>query len=392
MMSSVQLGNKKIFYRWWHRSKVTADPVVLLHAGLASSDAWRRVAGPLGKASDLSVLAYDRCGYDHYNPIPEFPPDFLEREVPTLQALLASLIGGSAHLVGHSDGATIALLCAVQFPTLVRSLVLTGIHSFIEEVNLRSIASLASRCTRGSIPQWLERLHGSRSRALVAAWSCCWLNPARADWDIRDRLRDISIPILLIQGEEDEYGTLEQVGAIKERLPQAQSWIVANCGHAPHADAGPEFIKRVAEFLRAARERRGARSGAPNIPGTGNFEQDGFSKQRATRGLVEASRFNQRSKINETESSVRCLLRGQVEHQTGLPFLEQLCQRLLHETNGRKSSRVSSTRAPLGLMVPTRSLYRPSSKAGSQSGQQARLRSRSGSSCPNRGPSCGTTC
>lgn len=258
----LEIEGREVWFRWLHRARGPAPPVVLLHAGLTSSRAWDRLGEAIGSRCEHSVVAYDRPGYHAGQPIPAWEPDFLEQEAVLLEGVLEALVGGRAHLVGHSDGGTIALLHAARRPAAVESLVLVGVHTFTEELTLSSIARLAEECAAGRTPPWLDRLHGSRGPDLVRAWAGVWLAPRRAGWDVRDRIRGARAPTLVVQGTEDAYGTLRQVDAVVERVPDTRTWIVEGCGHGPHAERPDAFVDRVVALVREA-------SGPDSGPGRG---------------------------------------------------------------------------------------------------------------------------
>lgn len=159
------------------------------------------------------------------------------------------------HRAGGSS-APVVLLHAARRPALVRSLVLVGVHTFVEELTLSSIAGLAEDCAGDRAPAWLTRLHGRRGPALVRAWAGAWLDPRRADWDLRDRIAEVESPILVVQGAEDQYGTRRQVDAVVERAPDARRWMVSGCRHSPHTERPDAFASRAGDFLDDAVMRR----------------------------------------------------------------------------------------------------------------------------------------
>jgi len=241
------------------RGSQTSGTIVFVHAGLTNADAWRPSAAACAERTGMEALAYDRDGYGATDPIPTFAPDFLEHEATKLESLLDSLGRGRVHLVGHSDGATIALLVASRRPELALSLTLIGVHTFVESVTLNSIQELADQCAAGHIPRWLSRSHGARAGRLAGAWSAAWLDARRRQWDVRPMLhpRAQVVPMLIIQGSEDEYGTERQVTTLTDLYPVAVTWLVPGAGHAPHLEIGDRFVDRLAAHLVAAREPNG---------------------------------------------------------------------------------------------------------------------------------------
>jgi pimeloyl-ACP methyl ester carboxylesterase len=171
----------------------------------------------------------------------------MEAEVPTLIEILDQLTTEPVDLVGHSDGATIALLAATQRPDRVRSVVSVAAHTFVEPLTTSSIQRLLDDARRSGPPGWLMRFHGSRGMELLQAWASVWLGQAHAEWDVRAALSRMRCPVLAIQGDGDEFGSDEQLRVIAQRVRGAEIWRVRGVGHSPFADE-EAFVERIAEF------------------------------------------------------------------------------------------------------------------------------------------------
>jgi pimeloyl-ACP methyl ester carboxylesterase len=154
------------------------------------------------------------------------------------------------HLIGHSDGGSIALLFAAWHPERVGAVVTEAAHTFVEPKTQAGIRDLVALQDAGRTPPWLHKLHGERAERLLRAWSDHWLSEVHGRWDIRAHLPAVRCPVLAIQGEADEFGTPAQVDSITDRVPGAKSWVVPGCGHTPHSQVEDAFLERVAGFLR----------------------------------------------------------------------------------------------------------------------------------------------
>jgi pimeloyl-ACP methyl ester carboxylesterase len=250
-------------------------PLVFLHEGLGSVAMWRQRGrdwpAELCAASGRAGWVYSRRGYGHSDPIPDVRgepleqgfwtqgrhgPDYMHREAWQILPALLKGLGRSEPpvLVGHSDGATIALLHASRHA--VAACVVMAPHVVVEDVALRAIAE-ARRLYQagpdeGGFRQRLARYHADVDNAFWQ-WNDVWLSPGFASFDIRPQCGQIEAPLLLIQGTGDEYGTLAQLRAIQAAAPHASSIELDHCGHSPHRDQPDALLAAVVSFLKAVR-------------------------------------------------------------------------------------------------------------------------------------------
>lgn len=178
----------------------------MLHHGLGSVGQWRRVPAALHGATGRCILAYDRPGHGTSTPVPTgpWPADWLHREADRLEGMMDVLGIERAVLVGHSDGASVALVFAAARPDRVEALVSLAAHSYVEQVCVDRIAAL--RAEPGDLLDGLARYHAQPS-AVFEAWSGVWVSEAFSLWDIRPDLAAITAPTIVVQGRADEYGT-----------------------------------------------------------------------------------------------------------------------------------------------------------------------------------------
>ncbi len=138
-------------------------------------------------------------------------------------------------LLGHSDGGSIAIIFAGKYPERPRALILEAPHVFVEDLSVASITQAKVAYLTTDLPQKLGRYH-QHVDATFWGWNDIWLDPQFRAWNIEEYLPAIRCPILCIQGEEDEYGTIAQVEAIKARVPNTEILMLPNCKHSPHRD------------------------------------------------------------------------------------------------------------------------------------------------------------
>ncbi|MGD0052452.1 MAG: alpha/beta hydrolase [Vulcanimicrobiaceae bacterium] len=224
--------------------------IVLLHEGLGSVAHWRDFPQRLAARTACSVVAYSRRGYGESDPLAgPREPDYMQREATeVLPDLLDALAIERPILFGHSDGASIAIVFAGTFPGRVRGLILEAPHLFVEEISLRSIAEAREAWETTDLRARLSRYHANVEDAF-RGWNDAWLDPRFRAWNIEAFAAQIACPVLVIQGERDEYGTTAQVESILARVPGAAAWLVPGAGHSPHRDAGDDVLDRVATFV-----------------------------------------------------------------------------------------------------------------------------------------------
>jgi pimeloyl-ACP methyl ester carboxylesterase len=155
-------------------------------------------------------------------------------------------------LFGHSDGASIALIYAGAQPGAASALILEAPHVFVEDISVQSIAEAKIAFATTGLPAKLARHHAD-AVATFAGWNDIWLDPRFRDWNIESYASTVRCPVLLIQGDADEYGTTAQLDAIVARSPNAQVLLVPGAGHSPHRDAPELVLDRVASFVEPLR-------------------------------------------------------------------------------------------------------------------------------------------
>jgi len=234
-------------------------PLVLLHEGLGSVGLWRGFPQRLAAATGRRTVAFSRWGHGQSDPPPEpRTPSFMHEEaLEVLPELLAELGMRAPVLVGHSDGASIALIHAAHHP--VEALVAIAPHVFVEDVCLIEIRRARDVYGQGALRERMARHHRDPDAAFFG-WNDVWLDPDFPQWDITGQLDSITCPLLLIQGERDQYGTMAQLDAIEQRAHGPVRRVHLDCQHSPPTERTEETVEAVAEFLAGA-----ALDGRPNL-------------------------------------------------------------------------------------------------------------------------------
>jgi pimeloyl-ACP methyl ester carboxylesterase len=231
-------------------------PIIFLHEGLGSVSLWtqRGLDWPLAvcQATGRAGVVYSRRGYGQSEPVAPgrhvLQPDYMHREAwQVLPALLGQLQIQNPVVLGHSDGASIALLYASQHR--VTACIAMAPHVLVEDVAVKSIAQAKTAFESNGPRQRLAKHHADVDGAFWQ-WNDVWLSEGFASFDIRAECRRIDAPLLLVQGIDDEYGTMLQLDEIMRAAPHAQQLRLADCGHSPQRDQPQQCVDCMVDFLR----------------------------------------------------------------------------------------------------------------------------------------------
>ncbi len=248
----------------WGGSPAEKPTVVLLHEGLGSVGLWRSFPEKLSERTGYCVFAYSRGGYGQSNRVPlPRPLDYMTREaVEVLPQVLDAIGFKRGILCGHSDGASIAAIYAGSVKDFrVRGLCLISPHFFTEPEGLASIAEAKLLYETGDLRQRLAKYHADVDNAFWG-WNGAWLDPGFKRWNIEDSIPYMRVPVLAVQGRQDQYGTLAQIDALADgAYAPVDTAILDDCKHSPHIEQPEHTLDAVSDFL--ARLDRIEAPGAP---------------------------------------------------------------------------------------------------------------------------------
>lgn len=233
---------------------IPGDPaapwLVFLHEGLGSVSLWRDFPDTVARRLGARALIYSRRGYGQSAPLAgPRARDFMHREArDVLPALLAHFHIERPILIGHSDGASIALIHAADRANDIAAVVLMAPHVFVEPISIDAIARVRAAYLRGDLKDRLARHHTHVDDAFLG-WADIWLDAGFGDWSLAPEIAQLQCPTLLIQGENDEYGTLAQIDAIEAGAAGPVTRLVLPaCGHVPQRDRPAEVVEAIVAF------------------------------------------------------------------------------------------------------------------------------------------------
>lgn len=228
-----------------------APTIVMLHEGLGCVALWRDFPEQVAQQTGMGVFVYSRLGYGQSDPIAlPRPLDFMTREALDVLPRLLDQIGFQRGLLfGHSDGATIAAIYAGSVEDhRVRGLILMAPHFFTEPGGLNEIRKAADAFPEGDMKHRMAKYHRNPDIAFHG-WSDTWLNPDFASWNVAEVIEYLRVPVLAIQGRDDQYGTLAQIEEIETRAySPVDTLILEECKHAPHREKTDTVLAAVSEF------------------------------------------------------------------------------------------------------------------------------------------------
>ena len=248
----IEVRGQKLYIAY-NNLAVEKPVIVFLHDSLGCSQLWIDMPAKLSEITGCNILMYDRLGYGKSGPMltHERPVNYMELEADLLNDLLDELKLNNVILFGHSDGGTIALITAAKFPEKIKAVICEAGHIFVEEVTLKGIYEAWNAYKTTNLAECLAKYHGDKVGMLFRAWTETWTREDYRSWNIGYLLKDIQCPLLFIQGDADEYGTLDQVDrTVAQVSGTAETYIIPGVGHTPHKEVPELVLNKTSEFIK----------------------------------------------------------------------------------------------------------------------------------------------
>ncbi|MDQ8730987.1 alpha/beta hydrolase [Bradyrhizobium sp. LHD-71] len=245
------IGASELEYRTIGPAPDQAATIVMLHEGLGSVGLWADFPDRLAAATGCGVFVYSRASYGASSPVTlPRPLDYMHIEaLEVLPKVLEQMGFRRGLLVGHSDGASIAAIYAGGIQDhRIRGLSLIAPHFIVEDVSVSSIAAIKANYEGGELRAKLSRWHSDVDNAFYG-WNGAWLDPKFREWDISEYLTYIRVPVQVVQGADDQYGTVRQIEVAEaECYCPVDVAMISNAAHSPHREEPEATLKAVSDF------------------------------------------------------------------------------------------------------------------------------------------------
>ena len=250
---TLRVGAADLEYRMIGPAPADAPTIVMLHEGLGSASLWGDFPDRLQAATGTGVLVYSRAGYGASTKVAlPRPLDYMSIEaLGVLPDLLDTIGFRRGLLLGHSDGASIAAIYAGGAADhRVRGVVMIAPHFIVEDVSVTSIAEIKKAYETTDLKTKLSRWHRDVDNAFYG-WNNAWLHPDFRRWDISEYLAYIRVPVAIVQGAEDQYGTIRQIEIAREECYcPVDVTMISGAGHSPHREVPELTLSVVSEFVK----------------------------------------------------------------------------------------------------------------------------------------------
>lgn len=252
-MPILELKEGYINYAWINEDLQYAPIVLFLHEGLGSIPQWKEYPQILCDALSCRGLVYERIGHGKSSKLLSKRDDqYLHNyALDELPEVITALIKDTPFILyGHSDGGSISLIYAGSIVnTNLKAVITEAAHVFVEDITLKGITPVVEAFKHDDLIEKLEKYHGEKTEQMFYAWSDTWFLKKFRLWNIETLLPSISVPVLAMQGKDDEYGSVEQLNSIRNNCQKAEIQLITDCAHSPFKQSQDEVLALCTEFL-----------------------------------------------------------------------------------------------------------------------------------------------
>lgn len=254
MEKIIRLEKAEINTQWINMGSLTdSRPILIfLHEALGSIIQWKSFPSELCNSLNLPGIVIERTGHGKSSALDgERDIHYLHHYADETATVLREILNPTQKyiLVGHSDGGSIALILAARNTKNLQAVATMAAHTFVEDETLAGIHPAIEAFEAGKL-DGLYKIHGEKTKPLFYAWANTWLAPTFKNWNIRDEIQSFTLPVLAIQGAEDQYGTEEQVNSIVLDHSNRKGIIIPACGHHPHLEKREIVIRETNNWVK----------------------------------------------------------------------------------------------------------------------------------------------
>ncbi|WP_291465242.1 alpha/beta hydrolase [Desulfobacula sp.] len=260
MIDFLTLDSKKIELQWHQKEQKDHPTLIFMHEGLGCTRMWKDFPEKVSRNTGCPALIFSRFGYGNSDPCPlPWKINFMHREaLRILSEIIKKAQIKEYILVGHSDGFSIGIIFAgSQYARELKGLkglITQAAHVFCEQITVDCIQQAKINYEHHGLRQGLEQYHGSNTDNAFWGWNDVWLNPKFMNWNIEKYLSRIQVPMLAIQGKDDQYGTQKQIESIKNRVKHVETCLLDDCRHSPHTDQPEKVLKLMTQFIQPSKK------------------------------------------------------------------------------------------------------------------------------------------
>ncbi|WP_457552453.1 alpha/beta fold hydrolase [Desulfobacula sp.] len=255
MIEFLKLGKKKIEILWHKQGEKNHPTLIFLHEGLGCTKMWKDFPEKLSQKTGCPALVFSRFGYGRSDPAPlPWKINFMHKQALHILPDIIKKTGIKTYiLIGHSDGGSIGLIFSgspiAKELNGLKGLITEATHVFCEQITVNCIKQAKINYDTRNLKQGLEKYHGKNTDNAFRGWNDVWLNPNFMNWNIEKYLGKIKIPMIAIQGKDDQYGTVKQLESIKRNVKQVQAFLIDECRHSPHLEKPEIVLKIMTRFI-----------------------------------------------------------------------------------------------------------------------------------------------